>query len=58
MTNNDIILLKQIAVIAAIVIAFIAIMIWSYYKQRDTILGKIAASIAAFWFFIEEKFGG
>lgn len=58
MTNNDIILLKQLAVIAIVVIGFIAIMVYSYYKQRDTILGRIAASIAAVWLFFEEKFGG
>jgi len=38
MSNEEIVILKTFCVIAAIVIMFVAIMVYQYYKQEKTIL--------------------
>ena len=38
MSNEEIIVLKIVCVIAAIVVMFVAVMVYQYYKQEKSIL--------------------
>ena len=43
MNNEQLSNIPPIIVITCVVLAFVGIMVYSYYKQRETILGKFAA---------------
>jgi hypothetical protein len=38
MTNEEIVIFKAVCVIAAVVVMFVAVMVYQYYKQEKTII--------------------
>jgi len=55
MTNSDLILIKQVGYILAVVIV-IGFMLYHHNKEAKRIMGNFAALLIIFWDDIKEKF--
>lgn len=57
MTNQQLTNIPPLILILCIVATFVGVMVYSYRKQRNSILGNLAAFLVIFWDDLRDKFG-